>query len=117
MAQGDDLHLLKQFLKQAKDGISLNQLTYHKPTHIEHSDACEHGIGGFSATMGIAWCWEILMELHWQATLNALKYLAGYMTLLMDIHIGNDQQPDGYESPTSMIWILSTSPLLVRQHH
>jgi hypothetical protein len=86
--QRDDLKLWLRFLEQAVNGISLNLLTFHRPTHIGRSDASEHGIGGFSATTGIAWRWEIPLELWWRATLNVLEYLAGYITLWMEIHVG-----------------------------
>jgi hypothetical protein len=45
----EDFELWKGFLN------SLNWLTFHPPSWIERSDACEHGIGGFSAITGIAW--------------------------------------------------------------
>ncbi len=59
------------------------------PTHIGQSDACEHGIGRFSATTAIAWRWEIPVHLQWRATLNALEYMAGYVQLCMDISVGS----------------------------
>jgi hypothetical protein len=55
MDQRDDLGLRLQFLRQATNGISLNLITFQLPTHIGRSDACEHGIGRFSATTGVAW--------------------------------------------------------------
>jgi hypothetical protein len=64
------LKLWLHFLEQVVNGISLNLLTYHHPTRIGRSDASEHGIGGFLATTGIAWRWEIPLKLRWQATLN-----------------------------------------------
>jgi hypothetical protein len=91
--QRDDLKLWLRFLEQAVNGISLNLLTFHHPSHIGRSDASEHGIGGFSATTGIAWRWEIPLTLRWRATLNVLEYLAGYITLWMEIHVG--KAPNG----------------------
>jgi hypothetical protein len=55
MDQRDDLGLWLQFLRQATNGISLNLITFWLPTHIGCSDACEHGIGRFSATTVVAW--------------------------------------------------------------
>jgi hypothetical protein len=86
--QRADLLLWKGFLLKAHSGISLNLLTYHLPTHIGRSDACEHGIGGFSVTTGVAWHWEIPLHLHWQATLNSLEFLVAYVQLCMDIEVG-----------------------------
>ncbi len=88
-SQKADLNLWKKFLYQAYCGISLNRLTYRPPSHIERSDACEHGIGGFSATTGIAWRWEIPLELRWRTSLNVLEYLAGNVSIWMDINIGD----------------------------
>ncbi len=48
--QHANLLLWKDFLQQAHSGISLNLLTFCLPTHIGHSNRCEHGIGGFSVT-------------------------------------------------------------------
>jgi hypothetical protein len=87
--QYDDLGLWLLFLHQATNGISLNLITFWLPTHIGHSNACEHGIGGFSAMTGVVWWWEIHLELWWWATLNVLKYLAGYVTLWRKILVGN----------------------------
>jgi hypothetical protein len=61
--QCDDLILWKMLLRQARDGISVNQLTYWKPTHIARSDACKHGHSGFSVSTGIVWQLEIPLEL------------------------------------------------------
>jgi hypothetical protein len=83
-----NLLLWKGFLLKAHSGISLNLLTYCLPTHIGHSDACEHGIGGFSVTTGVAWRWEIPLHLRWRATLNSLEFLAAYVQLCMDIEVG-----------------------------
>lgn len=88
-AQREDLLLWIQFLAKARGGISMNLLTYRKPNFIERSDACTHGIGGFSATTGIAWRWEVPVELRLRATLNLLEYVAGYITLWMDVHVGS----------------------------
>jgi hypothetical protein len=92
MDQRDDLGLWLRYLHQATDGISLNLITFWLLTHIGRSDACEHGIGGFSAMTGVAWQWEIPLELRWRVTLNVLEYLVGYVTLWMEILVGNAPQ-------------------------
>jgi hypothetical protein len=99
-SQREDLELWKTFLDMARAGMSLNRLTYRPPSHIERSDACEHGIGGFSATTGLAWRWEIPLELRWRATLNVLEYLAGYLSIWMDIHIGSAPRGSCFLSQT-----------------
>ena len=52
-----DIKLWLDFLHQANLGISMNLLTYCSPTHAYCSNACEHGLGGFS-TPGKAWRWK-----------------------------------------------------------
>jgi hypothetical protein len=38
---------------------------------------------------GVAWRWEIPLELRWWVTLNVLEYLKGYVTLWMEILVSN----------------------------
>jgi hypothetical protein len=77
----EDFELWKGFLD------SLNRLTFHPPSWIERSDACEHGIGGFSAITGIAWRWKIPLDLQNWGTLNVLEYLVRYLSIWMDIDV------------------------------
>jgi hypothetical protein len=86
--QRANLLLWKGFLLKAHSGISLILLTYRLLTHIGRSDACEHSIGGFSVTTGVAWQWEIPLHLRWQATLSSLEFLVAYVQLCMDIEVG-----------------------------
>jgi hypothetical protein len=62
-AQKADLQLWLRFLRWAYDGISLDLLSFCQPTRILRSDACVHGIGGYSLTSGIGWHWEIPVDL------------------------------------------------------
>ena len=58
-----DLQLfLDYFLPKLHEGISLNLLTFRRPTHIFWSDACPSGLGGFSQHSGKAWRFEIPEE-------------------------------------------------------
>ena len=82
-----DLRLWQSFLQFAHQGISLNLLSFRLPSHILRSDACEHGLGGFSATTGIAWRWELPVELRLRATLNSLEFLATYINAWMECHL------------------------------
>jgi hypothetical protein len=84
-----DLELWKGFLDLANGSISLNRLTFRPPSHIKCLDACEHGIGAFLATTGIAWRWKNPRDLQNQATLNVLEYLTGYLSIWMEIYVGN----------------------------
>ena len=80
----EDLKLHLKFLRKAKNGISMNILTYRQPTHIYRSDACPAGLGGFSA-QGQAWRWKIPKELQFRATLNMLEHLAAVIGPWIDI--------------------------------
>ena len=84
----EDLKLHLKFLRKAKEGISMNVLTYREPTHIYRSDACPAGIGGFSAK-GRAWRWEIPKDLRFRATLNMLEHVAAIVGPWIDITEGN----------------------------
>jgi hypothetical protein len=95
-----DLGLWKGFLDLVKGGISLNRLTFQLPSHIKRLDTCKHGIGGFSGTTGIAWHWEIPRDLRNQAILNVLEYLAGYLSIWMEIHVGNAKTGSSFLSQT-----------------
>ena len=86
--QCQDLALWLQFLDKACTGLSLNLMTFCLPSRILWSDASLHGIGGLSVTSGIAWQWEIPWDLHLCTSLNALEFLASYITIYMDIHVG-----------------------------
>jgi len=47
-----DLRLWLRFLDYAGEGMTLNLMTIRFPTNIGRSDACEHGIGGYSLITG-----------------------------------------------------------------
>ena len=55
----NDLVLWKDFLVVAHTGIDLNLLTTRELNNILGTDACEHGLGGYSFKTGRAWRWEI----------------------------------------------------------
>jgi hypothetical protein len=80
----DDLRLFLLFLKQACDGISLNLITFRRPTHIYRADACDHGIGGYSKR-GRFWRWEIPPNLRCRASINILEFVASLVGMWLDI--------------------------------
>jgi hypothetical protein len=57
-----DLHLLLSFLCSAYEVISMNVLTFRKPTHVFHSDASECGLGGYNLVSRQAWRFEIPVD-------------------------------------------------------
>ena len=84
----EDFTLHLRFLKIACNGISMNLLTYRKPTHVYRGDACPFGLGGYSAK-GRAWRWYIPKELRFRATINMLEHLAAVIGPWVDMIEGN----------------------------
>ena len=87
----DDLNLHLDFLKLAHNGISMNQISYRKPTHTYRADACPFGLGGYSLK-GRAWCFQIPTELRFRATINMLEHLASIVGPWIDL-IENNLPP------------------------
>ena len=61
----------------------MNILTYRKPTHVYRSDACEHGLGGFSYK-GRAWRWKIPTHLLGRAHINLLEFMGSIICIWLD---------------------------------
>jgi hypothetical protein len=90
-----DLQLFSDFfLPKIHEGISLNLLTFRRPTHIFWSDACPSGMGGFSQHSGKAWRFEIPEKiLH--ATKNQnnlLEFIASVISVWIEILDGAPSQ-------------------------
>jgi hypothetical protein len=79
-----DLQFWLQILDIAKDGISMNLLTYRYPDVVYWSDACNFGIGGYSSR-GNAWRWKIPPDLQNRAHINLLEFLAEVICIWIDI--------------------------------
>ena len=78
-----DLSFWKIILRRAPQGIPLNFLTYHEPTHCYKADACEIGLGGYSFA-GHAWWWKIPTDLWNRVSINLLELLASLLGLWID---------------------------------
>jgi len=87
--QRHDLHMWKELLLQARNGISLNLLIYREPDYILRVDACPQGLGGYSLTTGVAWRYKLPNDLIGRASLNTLEFLAAHITNAMQIEHGN----------------------------
>jgi hypothetical protein len=87
--QQDDLRLWLRFLRSAHDGISLNLISCRRPTRLLRTDACLHGIGGYSLNTGTAWRWELPLNLRDRATLNTLEFLSSYVGIYLEREYGN----------------------------
>ena len=73
------------FLDRARAGLSLNLLTLRTPTIALRADACEHGIGGYSLSSGIAWRWPLPEQFWGYLTLNLLEYIASAVAIAVEI--------------------------------
>jgi hypothetical protein len=83
-----DLQLFHDvFLPKIHKGISLNLLTYRRPSHILFSDACPKGLGGYSLTSGCAWRWEIPPNYvdSVKTKNNLLEFLAAMVTIWVEL--------------------------------
>ena len=61
----------------------MNLLTYRQPTHGYRSNACEHGLEGFSDS-GRAWRWPITNHIRRRAHINLLKFLGSIICVCID---------------------------------
>ena len=104
----EDLNLWLRFLRRAADGMSMNLLMCRCPTHEHISDACEHGIGGWSSS-GRAWRFALPEELWGRFTLNYLEFLAAVIGPWIDHIEGNPPtlscMLSGTDSTTAEGWL------------
>ncbi len=83
-----DLQLFHEvLLPKIYSGISLNLLTYRRPSHILFSDTCPTGLGGYSINTGKAWRWKIPPEFSEsvQSKNNILEFLAAVITIWVEL--------------------------------
>lgn len=88
-ATKSDLHLMASFLDKAKNGISLNNITFSKPTHIYHSDALEFQLGGYNMLSRRAWRFELPTDCHLKTPLNSLEFIACIIKIWINIIYDN----------------------------
>jgi len=83
----EDLKLWKNyFLPKVSDGMSLNLISYRRPSYICWSDACPQGLGGYDY-MGSAWRFHI-PEVTRQKVLyqnNSLEFIASVIAVWIAI--------------------------------
>jgi len=80
-----DLALHKKFLFFANNGVSVNLLTFQKPTIILRSDVCEFGLGGYNIASGKAWHWEIPTDLRNRTSINSLEFIACVISVWIEV--------------------------------
>ena len=71
----------------------MNLLVFAEPTHYYRSDACEHGLGGYSILSGKAWRFEIPVYCRGRTTINVLEFIGSVVTVWIDMLAG-DVHPD-----------------------
>ena len=108
----EDLRIMLFFLRKAHEGVSLNLITFRKPTHAYRSDSCPIGLGGYSH-QGWAWRFYIPLELRFRATNNLLEHIASIITVWIDIIHGRLKEGDCClsmtDSSTSEGWARKTN--------
>ena len=92
----EDANLHKCFLQKCQKGISMNLLTFRKPTHTTIGDSCEHGLGAFRVYSGARWRWVIPENLCGHAHNNLLEFMNQVIQIWLDVM-------DGSISPQSCI--------------
>jgi hypothetical protein len=96
----ENLHLWSNaFLPAIAKGISLNLITFRRPTYLCWSDACPAGMGGFDHR-GRAWHWNILPEFRMavEDKNNCLEFLASFITIWQSILEGTSEPKECFLS-------------------
>ena len=103
---------MKFFLMKAHNGIDMNLIAYLLPNICYRSDACPHGLGGYS-NEGWAWRWYLPEDLLFRASNNLLEHLASIITPWVDILNGRLKKGDCSlsmtDSTTSEGWSRNTN--------
>jgi hypothetical protein len=86
LCEKSDLHLMVEFLAKAKNRISLNNITFRKPTHLYRSDASEFGLAGYNMLSGKAWRFQLPINCRLKTSLNSLEFIACIITIWIDIY-------------------------------
>ena len=74
------------------------------------SDACETGMGGYDST-GMAWCYELPVELIGKFTINILEFLASAITIHLSMarSPGPDKILAFTDSSSALGWLYKAS--------
>jgi hypothetical protein len=96
----DDLTLCTKFLEWAKNGISLNLVTFRTPSIYLRSDACEYGLGGYNIYSGKAWRLKIPSDCIGCTHINTLEFIASIISIWIDIYNKDISQNDCILSQT-----------------
>jgi hypothetical protein len=85
LSEKEDLIIFQKFIHTSTFiGISMNNLTYRKPTHIFRSDSSLFGLGGYNIASGRAWRIELPEDCRLRTSLNSLEFLAAMISIWVD---------------------------------
>jgi len=102
------------FLPAVSKGLSLNLITYRRPSIICWSDACPVGLGGFDHT-GRAWRFKIPEKFQQfvKNKNNCLEFVASIVTIWQAIIQGNTEKEDCFlslgDNSSSVGWLHKAS--------
>jgi hypothetical protein len=83
----EDLKLWhRSFLPKIHKGMSLNQITYRRPTVVSWSDACPQGMGGYDS-LGNAWQFQLSPDdtVACHSSNNSLEFVAALISVWVAI--------------------------------
>jgi len=85
LSEKEDLIIFQKFMYTSTfTGVSMNNLTYRKPTHIFRSDSSLFGLGGYNIASGRAWRIELPEDCRLRTSLNSLEFLAAMIAIWVD---------------------------------
>ena len=88
----NDLHFWRIKLKRlASQGVSINTFIQTFPANIIFTEACEHGIGGFS-TNGQAWRFKLPNDIIGMFSINFLEFLAAEIGFIAFIEMNESKE-------------------------
>ena len=80
-----DARLHLKCLEKGRIGISMNLLTFRKPTHLILGNACEHGLGAGHVESGVSYAYVIPEHLRSRAHINLLEFLTQVIQIWWDV--------------------------------
>ena len=81
----EDLNLFKDSLSlMSTNGVSITNITSSLLDFFCWSDACNHGMGGYSST-GQAWQWKLPQKYVNVTSINLLEFLASVVTIIITL--------------------------------
>jgi hypothetical protein len=89
-------YFMQKNLYWAKNGISINLVSFRTPTLDYRSDACKYGLGGYNIYAERAWRLQIPQECIGHAHINTLEFMASVISISIDNTIMSAQMTAYY---------------------